>query len=113
MLLAGSTKKTHPLRILRSISRRVSIRRFCACLLAALSMPAAWGTAASQQFNGGLMDAVRLTLLHEPQIALANRQLMLSEGQLQSARGEFDTTLNSGVELAQSHSPCSRRCKAL
>jgi outer membrane protein len=105
MLLAGSTKKTHPLRILRSISRRVSIRRFCACLLAALSMSAACGTAASQQFNGGLMDAVRLTLLHEPQIAVANRQLMLSEGQLQAARGEFDTTLNSGVELAQSRTP--------
>ena len=51
------------------------------------------------------MDTVRLTLLHEPQIGVANRQLMFSEGQLQAARGEFDTVLNTGVELAQAHSP--------
>jgi hypothetical protein len=51
------------------------------------------------------MDAVRLTLLHEPQIGAANRQLMLSEGQLQAARGEFDTAFKSGVELTQSRAP--------
>ena len=51
------------------------------------------------------MDAVRLTLLYEPQIGAANRQLMLSEGQLQTARGEFDTALTTGVELTQSRSP--------
>ncbi|MFL6719834.1 MAG: TolC family protein [Burkholderiaceae bacterium] len=43
--------------------------------------------------------------MHEPQIGVANRQLMFSEGQLQAARGEFDTVLNTGVELAQAHSP--------
>lgn len=68
-------------------------------------MFAVCGPAASQQFNGSLMDAVRLTLLHEPQIAVANRQLLLSEGQLQSARGEFDTAFNTGVELGQSRTP--------
>ncbi|WP_194713152.1 TolC family protein [Noviherbaspirillum soli] len=63
------------------------------------------GSASGQQFSGRLLDAVRLTLLHEPQIGAANRQLMLSEGQLQVARGEFDTALTTGVELAQARSP--------
>lgn len=78
---------------------------FCCRLFAALGIFAVCGPAAGQQFSGSLMDAVRLTLLHEPQIAAANRQLMLSEGQLQSARGEFDTAFKTGVELGQSRTP--------
>jgi outer membrane protein len=105
MLLAGSTIKNNPLRVLRSISLHFGGIRFCALLLSAVGMFATCGPAASQQFSGRLMDAVRLTLLHEPQIGAANRQLMLSEGQLQAARGEFDTALTTGVELAQSRSP--------
>ena len=69
----------------------------------------ACGPASGQQFNGRLMDAVRLTLLHEPQIGAANRQLMLSEGQLQATRGEFDTAPSTGVELAQARSPLDRK----
>jgi outer membrane protein TolC len=51
------------------------------------------------------MDAVLLTLQHEPNIAAANRQIALSQGQLQSARGEFDTALNAGLSIAQTHTP--------
>lgn len=79
--------------------------RSCVWPFTIAGMCVACGPASGQQFNGALMDAVRLTLLHEPQIGAANRQLMLSQGQLQSARGEFDTALNTGVELAQARSP--------
>ena len=46
-----------------------------------------------------------LTLLYEPNVAAANRQIALSEGQLQSVRGEFDTVLNAGVATSQSRVP--------
>lgn len=105
MLLAGLTIKIHPLRALHSISRHVVGVRFYVGVLPVLGMFVTCSPASAQQFSGRLMDAVRLTLLHEPQIGAANRQLMLSEGQLQAARGEFDTALNTGVELTQARSP--------
>ena len=46
-----------------------------------------------------------LTLQHEPNVAAANRQIALSEGQLQSIRGEFDTVLDAGVSTAQTRIP--------
>ncbi|MET0961493.1 MAG: TolC family protein [Noviherbaspirillum sp.] len=63
------------------------------------------GAVAAQPFRGRLMEAVLLTLQHEPNIAVANRQIALSEGQLQSARGEFDTVLDGGVAMAQTRTP--------
>ena len=71
----------------------------------AVARPAPAQQARPLQFHGGLLDAVRLTLLHEPGIAAANRQILLSEGQLQAARGEFDTVIDAAAGLAQSRTP--------
>lgn len=66
----------------------------------------AWpGTALAQLFQGRLIEAVLLTLLHEPNVAAAHRQIALSEGQLQTVRGEFDTVLDAGVSVGQSRVP--------
>lgn len=59
----------------------------------------------AQVFRGSLMEAVLLTLQNEPNIAAANRQIALTEGQLQSARGEFDTVLDASVGVFQTRTP--------
>lgn len=46
-----------------------------------------------------------LTLQNEPNIAAANRQIAYTEGQLQTARGEFDTVLDAGVFAGHSRVP--------
>ena len=46
-----------------------------------------------------------LTLQHEPNVAAANRQIAFSEGQLQTARSEFDTVLDAGVATGQTRVP--------
>jgi outer membrane protein len=48
---------------------------------------------------------VLLTLQHEPNVAAANRQIAVSEGQLQTVRGEFDTVLDAGVAVGQTRLP--------
>lgn len=70
--------------------------------LAALLWP---GAALADAFRGRLMETVLLTLQHEPNIAAANRQIALSAGALQAARGEFDTVLDAGVSSAQTRTP--------
>lgn len=51
------------------------------------------------------MEAVLLTLQHEPNVAAASRQISFSQGQLQSAQGEFDTVLDAGIATGQSRGP--------
>lgn len=63
------------------------------------------GAAIAQSFQGRLIEAVMLTVQHEPNIAAADRQIALSEGQLQSVRGEFDTVLDAGVSAGQTRVP--------
>jgi len=84
---------------------RMQLVRAALCLLCCAALWPGPGAAQVPGFNGGLMDAVLLTLRYEPNIAAANRQIMLSHGQLQSANAEFDTALNAGVAIAQSHTP--------
>ena len=74
-------------------------------LLASIAAPLWPGAVLADAFRGRLMETVLLTLQHEPNIAVANRQIALSEGQLQTVRGEFDTVLDAGVSSAQSRTP--------
>lgn len=71
-----------------------------------LFLALAWADAAcAQAFQGRLIEAVLLTLQHEPNIAAANRQIALSQGQLQSVQGEFDTVLDAGVATGHTRTP--------
>jgi outer membrane protein TolC len=88
---------SHPMKPARIQLARVALSSTC-CIAALWPSHAA---AQSQAFRGALMDAVLLTLQHEPNIAAAHRRIMLSQGQLQSAHGEFDTALNAGLAVAQ------------
>ena len=89
------------------------MRQLCMCTrlkLVVLSLLSVSGLVApatthAQVFRGSLMEAVLLTLQNEPSIAAANRQIALTEGQLQSARGEFDTVLDAGVGVFQTRTP--------
>ena len=63
------------------------------------------GAALAQVFQGRLIEAVLLTLQHEPNVAAANRQIAFSEGQLQTVRSEFDTVLDAGVATGQTRVP--------
>lgn len=63
------------------------------------------GAALAQVFRGRLIEAVQLTLQHEPNVAAANRQIAVSEGQLQTVRGDFDTVLEAGVATGQTRVP--------
>jgi outer membrane protein len=51
------------------------------------------------------MEAVLLTLQHEPNVAAANRQISFSAGQLQTVTGEFDTVLDAGVATGRTRVP--------
>jgi outer membrane protein len=85
----------------------------CALLLVLTAVLLAWPNAASaEMFHGRLIEAVLLTLLHEPNVAAANRQVALSEGQLQTASGEFDTVLDAGVVTGQSRTPLTAALQA-
>jgi outer membrane protein len=82
----------------------VCFARVLLLLIPALGL--AWPVAASAQlFHGRLIEAVLLTLQHEPNVAAANRQIALSEGQLQTVSGEFDTVLDASVATGQTRVP--------
>ncbi|RYE78340.1 MAG: hypothetical protein EOO80_08820, partial [Oxalobacteraceae bacterium] len=84
----------------------IPVRIIHALAVLAALLISAWPVAAyAQVFQGGLMEAVLLTLQHEPNVAAASRQISLSQGQLQSAQGEFDTVLDAGIATGQSRGP--------
>lgn len=56
-----------------------------------LALVSAGGAAATSL---GLVDAIRLTLSQNPDIQIQGQQLQASQGLLQQASGQFDTTLN-------------------
>ena len=65
-------------------------------ILAGLSGPPAWALG----FNGGLLDAVLLTLQREPLLAVSKQQILAAEGQVLFARSAFDT-FKAGVSQRQ------------
>jgi outer membrane protein TolC len=82
------------------------VRHARAFITIPIALALSWPCAAfAQMFQGRLMEAVMLTLRHEPNVAAANRQISLSEGQLQTERGAFDTVLDAGVATGQTHVP--------
>jgi outer membrane protein len=86
--------------------QRMPFRFARALFLPSIAVLLSWpGTAFAQLFHGRLIEAVMLTLQHEPNVAAANRQIALSEGQLQTIRGEFDTVLDAGVAAGQTRIP--------
>lgn len=82
----------------------VQLARALGALAAGLML--AWPfSALAQVFQGRLLEAVLLTLQHEPNVAAASRQIAYTEGQLQAARGEFDTVLDAGAGIGQTRVP--------
>jgi outer membrane protein TolC len=56
-------------------------------------------------YNGSLIDAVRITLERQSSIAISRQQAMVSEGQVLSAQGNFDPILNAGVSFEHNNTP--------
>ena len=53
----------------------------------------------------GLLEAVRLTLAQDPNIQLQERQIDIAKGALQSARGQFDLTLDTALSRGLTGTP--------
>ncbi|ASF46674.1 TolC family protein [Methylovulum psychrotolerans] len=57
------------------------------------------------QFDGHLLEAVRLTLANAPDIALSEQQIQASQGRLLAAQSEFVPVIYSGLGGQSIHTP--------
>jgi outer membrane protein TolC len=57
------------------------------------------------EFNGSLLEAVRITLENAPDIALSEQQINAAQGSVLAAKSEFVPTLYTGVGVQTGHTP--------
>src|SRR5436309_11868452 len=78
-------------------------------LLVPLALAGAWTARAEEPPAGGLalMDAVRMTLVRDPNVAIETTRVDTARGSLQIASGQFDPVVVSGLSQTTSRVPQS------
>ena len=87
---------------------RLRSRAVCALLLGAVEIAGA--VSGAQQAPGpglGLLEAVRLTLVRDPNIAINQSLVDSSRGALKIASGQFDPVVTSGTSRSSANAPVS------
>lgn len=86
---------------------QVAIYFFCVIILYALFSTEIVGAQEPAKLGIKLLDAVKITLTKQPNIHLQKEQAKLKKGNMQSARGQFDTTLNISTGYNHEEIPLS------
>jgi len=91
---------------LMPLQRLVTVHRLVIVTLLSLGNPSAW---ASSSLN--LLEAVHLTLSHNPEIKVQEKQVEYNQGALQQASGQFDPVLRLKTGYNLENSPLNQQTR--
>ncbi len=81
------------------------------CLAICATLDIVWQTARANDMSRplGLLDSIRLTLQHNPDIRIQVKQAEISQGAAQQAAGQFDPILRAAIAQNIDNTPLNQQ----